>query len=80
MTDADPIVILREGTEGFSTAAYAEELREWCHFQSSELAGSTVTTVGTGAIGTALLRRLDGFDVETVGVRYTPQKGGRPTG
>jgi len=50
--------------------------REWRHFQSSELAGSRVTVVGMGAVGTALLRRLDGFDVETVGVRYTPEKGG----
>jgi phosphoglycerate dehydrogenase-like enzyme len=50
--------------------------REWRHFQSSDLAGSRVTVVGMGAIGAALLRRLDGFDVETVGVRNTPQKGG----
>jgi phosphoglycerate dehydrogenase-like enzyme len=50
--------------------------REWRHFQSHELKGSTVTVVGLGSIGTAVLRRLDGFGVETVGVRHTPEKGG----
>jgi phosphoglycerate dehydrogenase-like enzyme len=50
--------------------------REWRHFQARELAGSTVTIVGLGAIGTAVANRLDGFDVETIGVRYTPSKGG----
>ena len=32
--------------------------------------------VGLGGIGQALVPRLDGFDVTTVGVRYTPSKGG----
>jgi len=50
--------------------------REWRHFQAGELAGSTVTVVGLGSIGTAVLDRLEGFDVGTVGVRYTPGKGG----
>lgn len=51
--------------------------REWRRFQSfSELAGSTVTVVGLGAIGDAVVRRLDGFDAATVGVRHTPSKGG----
>ncbi len=49
---------------------------EWRHFQSSEFAGSTVTVVGLGAIGRAVTRRLEGFDVDTVGIRYTPSKGG----
>ncbi|WP_137286546.1 NAD(P)-dependent oxidoreductase [Halorussus salinisoli] len=50
--------------------------REWRHFQSSELTGSTVTVVGLGSIGQAVVQRLDGFEVETIGVRYTPDKGG----
>ena len=50
--------------------------REWRHFQADELKGSTVTVVGQGPIGRATVRRLAGFDVETVGVRYTPEKGG----
>jgi phosphoglycerate dehydrogenase-like enzyme len=51
--------------------------REWRRFQSfAELAGSTVTVVGLGAIGEAIVERFEGFDVETVGVRHTVAKGG----
>ncbi|WP_336362131.1 D-2-hydroxyacid dehydrogenase [Halalkalicoccus salilacus] len=50
--------------------------REWRHFQSGELTGSTVTIVGLGSIGQALVRRLEGMAVETIGVRYSPEKGG----
>ncbi|MGB9965549.1 D-2-hydroxyacid dehydrogenase [Halobacterium hubeiense] len=54
-----------------------QERREWRRFQSfTELADSTVTVVGLGAIGEAVVERFDGFDVDTVGVRYTPEKGG----
>ncbi|MFC6800223.1 MULTISPECIES: D-2-hydroxyacid dehydrogenase [unclassified Haladaptatus] len=49
---------------------------EWRHFQSGELTGSTVTVIGLGSIGQTLVKRLDGFDVTTIGVRYTPEKGG----
>ena len=49
---------------------------EWRHFQSHEFCNSTVTIVGLGAIGKALAQRLQGFAVDTVGVRYTPEKGG----
>ena len=50
--------------------------KEWRHFQSREFTDSTVTIVGLGAIGEALAQRLQGFDVDTIGVRYTPEKGG----
>jgi phosphoglycerate dehydrogenase-like enzyme len=50
--------------------------REWRHFQTRELQGATVTVVGLGAIGTAIVDRLEPFGVETVGVRYSPEKGG----
>ena len=49
---------------------------EWRHYRARELAGSTVCVVGQGAIGTAIVDRLGGFDVETVAVRHTPKKGG----
>ena len=51
--------------------------REWRRFQSfAELAGSTVTIVGLGAIGETIVSRLAGFDVETRGVRHSPSAGG----
>jgi phosphoglycerate dehydrogenase-like enzyme len=49
---------------------------EWRHFQSHEFTDSTVTIVGLGAIGEALSKRLQGFEVHTIGVRYTPEKSG----
>ncbi|WP_459192046.1 D-2-hydroxyacid dehydrogenase [Halosimplex sp. J119] len=48
----------------------------WQHFQGGELQGSTVTVVGMGAIGQAVVERLEGFGVETIGARYSPEKGG----
>jgi phosphoglycerate dehydrogenase-like enzyme len=52
------------------------EAREWRHFQSWELTESTVTVAGLGSIGQALVERLQGFETHTIGVRYTPSKGG----
>ncbi len=49
---------------------------EWRHFQSHEFTDSTVTVVGLGSIGQQIVTRLEGFDVETIGIRYTPEKGG----
>ena len=54
-----------------------QDRHEWRHFQSiGELAGSRVSIVGLGAIGETIVERLQGFDVHSVGVRYTPEKGG----
>jgi phosphoglycerate dehydrogenase-like enzyme len=50
--------------------------REWRSHQAHELAGSTVAVVGMGPIGQSIVERLDAFGVHTVGVRYTPEKGG----
>jgi phosphoglycerate dehydrogenase-like enzyme len=61
---------------GLHRAHRRMERREWRHWQGGELQGSTVTIVGLGAIGTTLVERLSGWDVHTVGVRYTPSKGG----
>ncbi|MFT4890729.1 MAG: phosphoglycerate dehydrogenase-like enzyme [Halobacteriales archaeon] len=52
-----------------------QEQNLWQSFPTDELYGSTVTVVGMGAIGTAVLDRLDGFGVETIGVRHSPEKG-----
>ena len=49
---------------------------EWRHYQPDELTGSTVTIVGLGAIGTEVTQRFEGMGVHTIGVRYTPSKGG----
>ncbi|MFA9502509.1 NAD(P)-dependent oxidoreductase [Natrinema sp. H-ect1] len=53
-----------------------KENGEWRHFQSHEFTDSTVTVVGLGSIGQAVVQRLAGFEVETIGIRYTPEKGG----
>ncbi|WP_137285289.1 D-2-hydroxyacid dehydrogenase [Halorussus salinisoli] len=53
-----------------------QQNREWRHFRAHELQDSTVTVVGLGAIGQSVVERLEGFGVETIGVRYTPEKGG----
>lgn len=66
------LVFVRRLDEGLRR----QQRHEWRHFQSYELAGSTVTIVGLGAIGTAIADRLNAFDVRTIGVRYTPEKGG----
>ncbi len=50
--------------------------REWRHYKPGELGGSTVTVVGLGAIGKEFAQRLDGMNVQTIGIRYSPKKGG----
>jgi phosphoglycerate dehydrogenase-like enzyme len=71
-TIANMLIFARRLHEGWRRKRHAE----WRHFQSFEFAGSTVTVVGLGSIGTHVVDRLAGFDVETIGVRYTPSKGG----
>ena len=61
---------------GLNTGWHRQERREFRHFQAGELEGSTVTVVGMGAIGEAVVERLSGFGVETIGVRHSPEKGG----
>jgi phosphoglycerate dehydrogenase-like enzyme len=63
-------------TRQFHVARRRAERREWRHYQAHEMAGGTATVVGLGPIGEAIVRRLDGFDVDTIGIRYTPEKGG----
>lgn len=63
-------------TRNLDVGRHRQERREWRHFQSDELMGSTVTIVGLGAIGKAIAERIQAFGVDTIGVRYTPEKGG----
>jgi len=58
------------------TAWQQKQRAEWNHYQAGELAGSTATVVGLGPIGQTIVDRLSAFDVKTIGVRYTPEKGG----
>ncbi|KAB1198679.1 MULTISPECIES: D-2-hydroxyacid dehydrogenase [Haloferax] len=60
----------------FHVAERQQRDAHWQSFQTHELQGSTVTVVGLGALGEAIVDRLDPFGVETIGVRYTPEKGG----
>ncbi|WP_280536654.1 D-2-hydroxyacid dehydrogenase [Halopenitus sp. POP-27] len=69
---ANMLVFARRLHEGWRRKANGE----WRHFQSHEFTDSTVTIVGLGSIGQAVVQRLQGFEVETIGVRYTPSKGG----
>jgi phosphoglycerate dehydrogenase-like enzyme len=60
----------------FDRARRQQVRGHWAAYPVGELAGSTATVVGLGAIGEALVDRLRAFDVDTLGVRYTPEKGG----
>ncbi|NUB93210.1 D-2-hydroxyacid dehydrogenase [Haloterrigena sp. SYSU A558-1] len=71
-TIANMLVFARNLHEGWRR----KENNEWRHFQSHEFTDSTVTVVGLGSIGQAVVQRLEGFEVETIGIRYTPEKGG----
>ncbi|WP_128906289.1 D-2-hydroxyacid dehydrogenase [Halorubrum amylolyticum] len=53
-----------------------QERREWRSYETTEVYGSTVAVVGLGAIGATVVDRLEPFDVDTIGVRYSPEKGG----
>lgn len=60
----------------FRRAREQQDRAHWEAYPVGELHGSTTAVVGLGAIGTALVDRLHPFGVETVGVRYSPEKGG----
>ena len=60
---------------GFLRARRQQRERVWQAFRADDFAGSRVCVVGLGAIGEAIVSRLDGFDVETVAVRHSPGKG-----
>ncbi|EMA46135.1 D-2-hydroxyacid dehydrogenase [Halococcus saccharolyticus] len=53
-----------------------QQRREWRAYPTRELAGSTVTIVGLGALGGGVVERLQGFDIDTIGIRHSPERGG----
>ena len=63
-------------TRKFNRAWRQKERREWRSYPAREFQGSTVTIVGLGAIGETVVDRLGPFGVETIGIRYSPEKGG----
>ncbi|SDZ85325.1 Phosphoglycerate dehydrogenase [Haloplanus vescus] len=60
----------------FRRAWEQQQRAHWQSYSAGELYDSTAAVVGLGAIGSALVERLDAFGVDTIGVRYTPSKGG----
>ena len=60
----------------FHRAHRQQARREWRSYPTTEVYGSRVAVVGLGAIGETVVDRLSAIDVDTVGVRYTPEKGG----
>ncbi|MFB6071088.1 MAG: D-2-hydroxyacid dehydrogenase [Halanaeroarchaeum sp.] len=63
-------------TRRFHLAWRQKERREWRSYRAREFQGSTVTVIGLGAIGQTVVDRLEPFDVHTVGIRHSPEKGG----
>ncbi|ELZ78453.1 D-2-hydroxyacid dehydrogenase [Haloferax larsenii] len=63
-------------TRRFHVAETQKRDGVWQSYPTFELQGSTVTIVGLGAIGRTVVNRLEPFGVETIGVRYSPEKGG----
>lgn len=63
-------------TRNLREGATRQQRQEWRHYQAGELKDSTATVIGMGAIGEAIVQRLNAFEVKTIGVRYTPTKGG----
>lgn len=61
---------------GFKQAWRQQDRHEWRSYPAREFQGSTVTVVGLGSIGQAIVDRLEPFGVDTIGVRYSPEKGG----
>lgn len=62
---------------GFMKGFRQQAAGRWQHYQPfGDLNGSTVTIVGLGAVGATVAERLSAFDVETIGIRHSPEKGG----
>lgn len=60
----------------FDEGARRQRAAQWRHYQADEIQGTTVTVVGLGEIGSAVVERLTPFGVHTIGVRRHPDAGG----
>lgn len=60
----------------FRKADRQQRRHEWRSYQTKELTGLTATIVGLGPIGETIADRLTAFNMNLVGVRYSPEKGG----
>lgn len=58
----------------FDRARQQQNHREWRSYQTRDLVNATVTVVGLGAIGEAVVDRLEAFGADTIGVRHSPEK------
>ena len=64
------------GARDFPRAWRHQQQNTYRSFHTKDVAGSTIAVIGLGSIGKAIVQRLEGFEVNTIGVRYTPSKGG----
>ena len=66
---------LLEVHKNFDVHRRLQAERRWTFALGSDIAGTTVLIVGLGAIGRAVARRLQAFDVNLIGIRRSYQPG-----
>nr|WP_297414206.1 2-hydroxyacid dehydrogenase [uncultured Nocardioides sp.] len=69
------VTLMLASLRGIPGFVRAQDQHVWLHGTRPSLADSTVLIVGYGAIGRALERRLDGFEVDVVRVARTARDG-----
>ncbi|RYU12492.1 dihydrofolate reductase [Nocardioides iriomotensis] len=69
------VTLMLASLRGVPGYVRAQDAHTWVHGTRPALADSTVLIVGYGAIGQALERRLDGFEVDVVRVARTEREG-----
>ena len=62
------------GARDFQRAWRQQQQNVYRSFHTKDINEATVTIVGLGSIGEAVVERLNGFNVTTIGVRHTPSK------
>ena len=69
------VTLMLASLRGVPGYVRAQDAHTWAHGTRPALADSTVMILGYGAIGEALERRLDGFEVDVVRVARTAREG-----